>query len=209
MAETIEAFVQKLQAEGVQAGQDEAKKLVDDARAEAEKIIVEAKAQAEGVIADATSQAEAALARGNEELKLAARDAIGRLKATVQNALNALLRKSTEEALKDEEFFPKLLHDIAVQYAQKDIVREVPITINVDEDMLHVATHWAVTEMTSQGDEHQHIDLKGSLRTAGFEYGVIDGTIEVTPESITAVLREMIGPRLEGIIDAASASDSP
>jgi len=208
MADSIESFVEKLQAEGVQAGQAQARKLVDDARGEAEKIVADAKAQAEDIRAQADEDAAATIARGTEELKLAARDAMGRLKATVTACLDALLKQSTEQALKDDQFFVSLLREIALQYARKDAERELPITINVDEQMLGAATHWAVAEMAAQGDDHQRLDLKGTLATAGFEYGVIDGMIEVTPESIAAVLGEMIGPRLEEIIDAAAADNS-
>jgi len=53
MADSIETFVQKLQAEGVQAGRDEAQKLVDEARTEAEGIVAQAGEQAKRI----TSQA--------------------------------------------------------------------------------------------------------------------------------------------------------
>lgn len=207
MAETIESFVQKLQAEGVQAGQDQAKKLLDEASAQAESIVADAKARGEKIVADANTQAEAALAQGADELKLAARDALLRLRETVQSTLEALLKQSAGDALKDNEFFVRLLHDVAVQYAQKDSLRESPVEINVDEKMLKAATHWAVKEMTGKAGPHPPIDLKGALKTAGFEYTPVDGTIEVTPESIASVLSEMIGPRLAEVIQAAQAAE--
>ncbi len=204
MAETIESFVQKLQEEGVQAGREQAQKLLDEAGAEAEGIVADAKRRAEEIIADAKAQAETNLKRGKDELSLASRDVLLRLRETVVETLEGLLKSSSREKLRDEEFFVRLLHDVAVQYAEKDAAHERPVVISVDEDMLEAATRWAVQEMTQEGgdDWRSRIDLKGRLKTAGFEYSAADGTIEVTPESISAVLGEMISPRLREIIQA-------
>ena len=211
MAETIESFVQKLQEEGVQAGKEQAQKLLEEARSEAEGIVAEAKRQAEEIIADAKAQAETNLKRGGDELSLAARDVVLRLRETVVKALEAVLKSSSRDKLKDEEFFVRLLHDVAVQYAEKDAVREWPVVISVDEDMLEAATRWAIQEMTQEGgdDWRSRIDLKGRLETAGFEYSAVDGTIEVTPDSVSAVLSEMISPRLRDIIQARQEPEEP
>ena len=204
MAETIESFVQKLQEEGVQAGREQAQNLLDEAGTEAEGIVADAKRRAEEIIADAKAQAETNLKRGKDELSLASRDVLLRLRETVVKTLEGLLKSSSREKLRDEKFFVRLLHDVAVQYAEKDAAHERPVVISVDEKMLEAATRWAVQEMTQEGgdDWRSRIDLKGRLKTAGFEYSAADGTIEVTPDSISAVLSEMISPRLREIIQA-------
>ena len=163
MAETIESFVQKLQEEGVDAGREQAQKLLDEAGAKAEGIVADAQRRAEEIIADAKAQAETDLRRGRDELALACRDVLLRLRATVMSTLEAVLKSSSQDKLRDEEFFVRLLHDVAVQYAEKDSIGESPVVISVDEDMLEAATRWAMQEMTSNGgdDWRSRIDLKG------------------------------------------------
>ena len=58
MAESIESFVAKLQAEGVQAGKDAAEKIREEARQQAREIVQHARSEADKIIAEARSQAE-------------------------------------------------------------------------------------------------------------------------------------------------------
>lgn len=210
MVETIESFVERLQQEGVDAGRQQAKQLLDEARAQADQIVADAGSQAEEIVGKAKADAERTLAQGKDELALAARDALLRLEAATTRTLDSLLKAAAEKTLKDEKFFEHLLHDVAVQYAEKDAEREWPVVITVDEEMLEVATRWAISEMTARDGEdwRSRIDLKGRLRTAGFEYTAVDGTVEVTPESIASVLGEMISPRLRKLIESAKALQS-
>ena len=208
MADSIEAFVQKLQTDGVQAGQEQAKKILDEAHAEAAKVLSDARTEADRIVADARSQAEQGLSHGKDELALAARDAMLRLRETVTGALEALLKLSSAEALRDERFLLSILEDVVGQYAARDAAGERTIEINVDSKMVDVACEWAISRMTgSDKGKGPHVNLKGALASAGFEYTVAEGRVEVTPESISAVLCEIIAPRLRAIIEAAQAPE--
>jgi hypothetical protein len=44
------------------------------------------------------------------------------------------------------------------------------------------------------------VNLHGALSTAGFEYKVSGGTVEVTPESVVQVLSEIVTPQLQQLI---------
>ena len=92
MAESIETFVAKLQNEGVQAGREEADKIIADAKKQAEQIVADAQDQSEKTIANANAEAENILSRGKTELSLAARDAVLRLQETLGKCLQAILR---------------------------------------------------------------------------------------------------------------------
>ena len=76
MAESLEAFVKKLQTEGVDAGKQAAEKIKKRAEHEAEKILVNAEKEAEKIIAEAKNSAEKELSRAQTELELAVRDTI-------------------------------------------------------------------------------------------------------------------------------------
>ncbi|HET6428943.1 MAG TPA: V-type ATP synthase subunit E family protein [Phycisphaerae bacterium] len=207
MAESIESFVAKLQAEGVEAGRAEAARIVEQAKADAEQIVAGARGEAEKIVADAQRQAERSVAQGKAELKMAARDAVLRLRETIAAALEVVFREGAAKALRDEQFLPSLLHDVAQEYARQDAIGDWPVHIRVSDEKLHVATDWAIREMTGVDGEdwRSRIDLRGGLRSAGFEYTTSGGTVEVTPESVAAVLSEMIAPRLRELIDQAVA----
>lgn len=207
MAESIESFVAKLQAEGVDAGKAEAARMLEEAKADAEKIIADARDAAEKTAADAQEQAARTAAQGRAELKMAARDVVLRLRETITSTLEVVFREGAAEALGNDEFLASLLHDVAQEYAKQDAVHDWPVEIRVSDEKLHQATQWAIREMTGDdgSDWRSRIDLRGGLKSAGFEYATSGGTVEVTPESVAAVLAEMTTPRLREMLDQAAA----
>ncbi|MHC4716011.1 MAG: V-type ATP synthase subunit E family protein [Planctomycetota bacterium] len=207
MADSIESFVAKLQEEGVDAGRAEAAKIVEEAQAQAEQIVAGARAEADKITAGAQQEAERTLQQSQAELAMAARDAVLRLRETITSALRVVFREGAAKALGDDEFLASLLHDIAQEYARQDAVHDWPVEFRVSDEKLHQATEWAIREMTGKGGEdwRSRIDLRGGLKAAGFEYVTSGGTVEVTPESVAAVMAEMIAPRLREMIDKAVA----
>jgi V/A-type H+-transporting ATPase subunit E len=207
MTDSVEAFVQKLQAEGVDAGRAEATRIVEQAKAQAEKIAADAEAEAERIREQARGEAQRTVEQGGAELQLASRDVLLRLRETIVGVLEAILYGAAEEALNDDEFLRTLLHDISVQYAKTDATRDGPVEVHVSDDKLKVVTDWAIQEMKRRGvdESASHIDLRGRLMSAGFEYNATGGTVEVTPESVAAVLGEMLSPRLREMIDRVAA----
>ena len=135
MAESIESFVAKLQAEGVQAGKDAAEKISEEARRQAGEIVQNAGAEADKIITEARSQAESILARSRSELALAARDTVHQLHNTLMQILRNVLTGPVTEHLRNTDFLSPLLHDIVMQYARADSERKSKIDINVSPDL--------------------------------------------------------------------------
>jgi len=206
MAETIEAFIDKLQADGVQAGREAARKIHAEAEQRAQQLIQEAQARAKEIVERAEAESRRIQERTETELELAARDTVIRLCESLHRALQEVLAAMASEQLGDPEFLRELLHDVVMQYVRADIARDGTITINVSEEMRRRLTHWAIQalhkDLMSSGTG---VDLHGSLVGAGFEYKVSDGTVEVTVESVVEVLSELVGPELRAIVDRTRA----
>jgi len=205
MAESIETFVAKLQTEGVQAGRQEADAIIAGAKTEAEKIVADANAQAEKIIAGAKSEAENLLSRGKTELSLAARDAALALQETLSKSLQALLKQHTGETLGDVEFLGKVLHELILLYAKDEMAAKSGITFNVAPELRQKLTDWALKEIGQDRLDNigVHMDLKGTLATAGFEYTAGGATIEVTLDSVVETLTELVGPELKKVLQSA------
>jgi len=208
MAESIESFVERLQKEGVEVGRAEAEKIASEARADADRTRAEARAEAEKIVAEARTEAERTLEQGRGELALAARDVFARLRETLTKAVAEVVRRGASAALADEAFLRTLLHDVIVQYAQKDAEGTWPIELRISESTGDQVIDGALKALTDEGRSGgDEVDLKGRLKSAGFEYSVSRGVVEVTPESVAAALEEMIGPRLRELIEKAAADD--
>ena len=209
MVQTIETFVEKLHSEGVQAGQEAAVKLRSEAQTQADSIIVEAQAEAESIIADAKAQAERTAEQQRCELDLAARDTVLRFRQAVTQAVTALLNHKVNETLTDADFLSQTIHDAVVNYAKEDAHGGEQIQINVHKDALDAVTNWALRYIGDgpKDESHAHVDLRSTLKSHGFEYRVAESTVEVTVESIVAVLKEQMSPRLGEMLDRALAGE--
>lgn len=210
MPESIESFVAKLQAEGVQAGQQQADKLRAAAQAEADKILADAHTEGQKIIADAGSQAEGILARGQTELRLAARDTALRLREALGRALKAILAERTRESLADTKFIGALLHEIVLAYAKDLQQRREVMTINVPAEQRDKLKDWAFAEIGQQAVDGVRgvFNLRTALAEAGFEYTISGRTVEVTTESVTAALSELLSPALRELLAEAMNNEN-
>ncbi|MDP6545539.1 MAG: hypothetical protein QGH60_16270 [Phycisphaerae bacterium] len=210
MAESIETFVAKLQNEGVEAGRQEAESIVSGAKTEAEKTIADAQSQADKIIAQAKADAENLLSRGQIELSLAARDAVLRLQETLSKSLQTILRYQAGETLQDVDFLGTVLHELILLYAQDELAVKSGISINVAPELRQKLADWAVKEIGQDrlANIGIHMDLHGTLASAGFEYSVAGATIEVTLDSVVETLGGLVGPELRKVLESAVA-DTP
>jgi vacuolar-type H+-ATPase subunit E/Vma4 len=204
MPDTIEAFIGRLQSEGVTAGKQAAEKLEAEAEQRAAQILKEAETQATNI----RGQAEADAARYREkiegELRLAVRDTVLTLRETLGRMLQSVIAAEVESHLSDEGFLKELIHEVLRQYAQGDSEGRSVIRINLTPEMERQLAHWAVHELRPAiAGSGRHIDMRHALQTAGFEYHMAGGTVQVTTESVAAKLHELARPELRRLLNAA------
>ena len=126
MAESIEAFVSKLQEEGVQAGRQAAEKLRAEAQQQGDEIIRQAEIQAEEITADAKAQAESNLAKANTELKLAARDAVLRLRETLSRVVEGCVIVVRRDIAPRQQAYPPFKHlSVGLLIVEENVCRDV------------------------------------------------------------------------------------
>ena len=208
MADTIESFVTKLKSEGLEQGRKEAGQLLEESQQQADQIVSDAQQQADKIIAQAKSEAQNLLERSRTELELAARDATLKLRESLERALQAVLAGPVEEQLSDTEFLKVLVQDLVNQYAQADIKRTSHVVLNVTPEIHKQLADWAIKMLHKKAREIDYqgsIDIKESLKQAGFEYKRSGATMEITRDSVVEILMSLVGPNLREIFDKAAA----
>ncbi len=201
MAETLEAFVTRLQEDGVKAGKEAADKIRAEAEEQARRIVEDARAQAAGIVEQAEAERQKVRSRTETELQLAARDAITRLQDTLGRALETLLRETAREQLSDSELIKELMRTIVSQYAEADITGKEMMTFNVPAPMRDKLVQWVIQEFhTDSNKQRRLVDLHGTLKEAGFEYSVKEGTVEITVESVVEILSDLVGPEVRRLV---------
>ena len=204
MAQTLESFIDRLHADGVEAGRKAAEQIRSEAQEKADQLVRDAEAEARRIVAAAGAEREQILARTRSDLKLAARDTVARLGEALDHAMTTVLAQAVGRKLEDPDFLAELIRDVVDRYAKADADGETSIVVNVSEPTRERLTRWVI-ETFHGGSKKDGIslDLQGTLSGAGFEYRVTDGTIAITPESVVHLLSEIVGAELRKLLASA------
>ncbi len=205
MPTNIESFVKTLESEGVDAGKKAGKKIEAQARTTADTIIAEANETAAKIIADAQTEAEKVQARMNSSLELAARDAIFMLREKLSQQLAIMLKLNVEQALKDEKTLAHVLREVIPAYAKANVGNSLTAEINISKDLKSRLIESTLRELThSLKNQNAQVNVGYNLAKAGFEFKIEGSTVEVSTESVTALLADMIDPELQQFLDKAT-----
>ncbi len=209
MPTNIESFVKTLESEGVDAGKKAGKKIETQARATADTIIAEANETADKIIAEAQTEAEKVQTRMNSSLELAARDAIYMLREKLSQQLAIMLKLNVEQALKDEDTLAHVLREVIPAYAKAAAGNKLSAKLNISKDLKSRLVESTLRELAhSLKKENAQIDVGHNLAGAGFEFKIEGSTVEVSTESVTALLAEMIDPELQQFLEKVANTEN-
>jgi len=205
MPTNIESFVKTLESEGVDAGRKAAQKIEADAREKAEQIRNQAKEKADQIIAEAESEAEKIKARMNSSLELAMRDAIFLLREKLSLQLNNILKLNVQKALGEEEMLTNVLREVIPAYAKAGSENKLNTEINISENLKSRLLETSLRELAhSLNNQNVQLEIGYNLANEGFEYKIEGSTVEVSTDSVTSLLAEMIDPSLQQFLEKAT-----
>jgi V/A-type H+/Na+-transporting ATPase subunit E len=118
MADQIKELIEKIQAEGVQAAQDKAQEIENEARQKAEWIVQKAGAQAKKILDDAQDTVSRMQASGHAALQQAGRDVLLTLKKEIGVILQRIIASEISAVLTPEEL-SKIIASLIQAYCGK------------------------------------------------------------------------------------------
>jgi len=127
--EKIQELTEKILREGVEKGQAEADRIVQQAKEQAEQILQEARQQAQEIAVQAQKKADETAANTRSELKMYTSQALSALKSEMTNVLTDGVVK---EAVAGLTASPDFLGQFAVALAEKWTANE-PVVISTSE----------------------------------------------------------------------------
>ena len=206
MPTNIESFVAKLKTEGVDAGKQAAQEIENKANEQAEQIIAKANKNAEQIIAKANNDAQKIQERMQSSLELASRDALLLLQQKLSELLNALLAQEAKKQLSDEETLANVMREIILSHAKNSTQGPVTAEIHVPKETQSRLVTGALRELTrALKSKDIQAEVKSSLEKAGFEYKIEGCTVEISADSVTALLTDLIDPQLRKFLAQAAA----
>jgi len=121
MEDKIQQLADKLLKEGVDKGNVEANKIIDEAKNKAADIIKEAKEQAENIIQEANKKAKELDANTKSELKMFNAQSINALKSQITNVVgDKIIKETVSKFTGDKNFMNEFILKLASKWADND-----------------------------------------------------------------------------------------
>jgi len=212
----VQALIDRLKSEGVSAGQEEAARILTDARAQADKIVADAEARAKAMVDAAKAEAAREEAATRDGLKIAARDMVLSLRNELDSRIQDEAKRLIGVALADDDFIQSLI--LAVAGKAKDSA-----DISPDDKMEIVLPERAVTfEELKQSPEavkpgtltHFVLALAGDVLRKGVTFSTAPGlqgisikltdkdiSIDMNEDTVAELLKAHLQPRLRAVME--------
>lgn len=107
--ENLEGIVSKLKQEGIQAGETEKQRIIDEAKKQAESIIAEAKTLSKEIIEEAGSKSEQIERNAQTAISQAARDMVEATKISIVKHLTSVFGEQCKSLFTEKEYLGELL----------------------------------------------------------------------------------------------------
>ena len=213
----VQELIDRLRDEGVAKGQEEADGLVTEARKKAMDILDDAQTAAEKIIGGAQSEADRICSSGEEALRLAARDAVLKLQEAIGEDFMRKVRKLVSHTMGDQEFLKRLILEIARKAAPEQEAGTIEVLL--PDNVVTLEELRQNPEQAVEGTlSHFVLGLAGDVIREGLSFGVSAGDvpgvrirlvdedveIELTDETISALLMDHLVPRFRAIIERKS-----
>ena len=189
--EKIQELTEKIYREGVEKGQAEADRIVEEAKQSAEQIIAEAREQAKAIEAKAQKKASELDANTKSELKLYTSQALNALKSEIANVLTDKVAKNAATGLTADKNF---LGQFAVMLASKWAGNEAVVLSSSEADSLKEYFSKQAKELLDKGVTINKVNGKDTM----LSISPADGSYKVNfgKEEFEAYFKNFLRPQL-------------
>lgn len=184
--EDLQGLLEKINRDGVEKAEAEAKGIVDAAKAEAKGIVDAAKAEAEKFRSASEKAASESVARAEETIRQAARDIVIEVRESVVTLLEKLLTGAVDKALGAEA--PKLVAQAVAELSGPGEITCGPKLAKALQAEQVALGAFKILEDPTAGN--------------GFSVTVDNGRVEhaFTVEAVTAELKKRLRPELAKLL---------
>jgi V/A-type H+-transporting ATPase subunit E len=124
--ENLEGIVSKLKKQGVDAGEEEKQRIIENAKAQAEQIISEAKAKSKTIVVEAEVKAAQAQKNSQTAIAQASRDMVEATKIAVLKYLKSVFGRECKTLFTQEEYLRELLRAVLASVSGNKSVKVAP-----------------------------------------------------------------------------------
>ncbi|HAS81238.1 MAG TPA: hypothetical protein DCS43_00800 [Verrucomicrobia bacterium] len=202
MAEELQGLLDRIQKEGVERADTEARQIADEARAKARRLIADAEKEAAALIQKARAESDLFLKRSESALHQVARDVILTVGEAVTETLQALVGKRIDAALTTEAL-PGLIHEAVKAYCSASTAQPIEVLLSESQQ----AAVSALFMNQFRNDMKAGLTIQGSRSVlSGFRVSLTDRGIQhdFTGEALTEAIGRLLRPQLADIVNRAA-----
>jgi V/A-type H+-transporting ATPase subunit E len=195
MESKIQELTEKLYLEGVEKGELEAQKLIEEAQNRSNNIIGKAQEEAKDIVYQATKQVEELKKNTESELKLYAVQTVEALRSEVANLLtNKLAQENVENAFAQPDFMPKLILQLVSEWNKKE---QLSISL---EDSNRVTAYFVAHAKEMLNDGLKIKEVNGKKHS--FTIAPADGSYKITfgEEEFISYFKDFLRPHLVDLL---------
>lgn len=210
----IQALIDTLRQDGVAAGEEESKRIVNEAETRAEWIIQQAQQEAEQIRRQAESEADYLRQAGRESLELALRDTQLKLKDQLLAQFSHNLQRLVGLQLEQADVLGQLLTAIAArsELPEGRAMVELPAQaallseINEHPEMLKGDTLVAYVSDLTAGLLREGVELRAGDQREGLKIHLDEGDVRVefTEQVLTDLLLDYLQPRFRALLEGVT-----
>ncbi|MDP5217156.1 hypothetical protein Q5Y75_08000 [Ruegeria sp. 2205SS24-7] len=214
-AQGIDALIDRLRSEGVQAGSDEAARLTQEAQAKAAQIVETAQAEATKLQSDARDASDRYTKAGEEALNTAMRDAVLTMKSTLMAQFQQDVQRMVSETMSDPEMLKQMVLELVGRARTETGISEdakviLPVEVvgpdairaNADDIQSGQLTKFVLgltQEMLKDGVAlFASSDLHAGIRAQASADGI---KLDLSDEAIADVLMQHLQPRFRAVLE--------
>jgi V/A-type H+-transporting ATPase subunit E len=216
-ASGVEELIRRLRSDGVEAGREEAQRIIHDAENRANWLVEQAKAEADELLADARNETDRFRASAEEALQVAARDAVLQMKDQLTQQFSDEIGRLVSGEMHNAALLERLILELAGRVRQSAGLDDEPeVELLLPEGALDLADLRDDPDELRHGDlSHLVIDVAGDMLRKGVTLTpsrqVRDGIrirlnekrieIDMSSEAIAQHLLEHLLPRFRALLE--------
>ena len=197
----LQALIDQIKRDGVEAAVTEAESVIAAANAEAEKIVADAKAQAEKYLQDAKNENEKMVKSSEDAIRQAGRNLLISFRESVSKELNAIVSENVT-AVYSSDAFAQLIIKAVEAWSAKPDAEDITVLLNgTDLKSLEETLVAGLKDKLGKG-----VTLKANDNfDGGFRIAVSNGGAyyDYSAEAVVGMLSSYLSPKVTALLKEA------